>query len=637
MNPSRSSVHRDDIDGLRCLAILPVVLFHLQVHLFNGGYVGVDIFFVISGYLITAIVARDIRADRFSFVRFYERRVRRIAPALVAMLACVSVVAVWLLAPIDLKQYGVSLVATLFSFSNLYFWTQSSYFSPTFFKLLLHTWSLSVEEQFYLVLPITIFLLRNRWNRMRGVLIVIFLVSFAISCWMSEKMPTAAFFAPWSRVWELLIGSLLALFPTSSKFSKATYNILGIVGLVMTLWAMIRFGNVVRFPAPLAIVPCLGAALMIFSGEHGTVVGRVLSWPPFVFVGRISYSVYLVHWPLLLLAPIVALPGGKHDSIAGKCFLLLLSLALGAASWRYIETPFRVAKDTHWTSHRIWGGYAIATTLLLAGALGLIVSSGLPYRFPKEANHLLSKEVVPETSRLGTCFITTSDRFQRDFKPHDCTDLDPTRKNYLILGDSHAAAMWHPFVEQMPWIEFQQINSSGCLMIPGSYDVSNCGLAREFTFEQYLPVTKPDLTMLVQRWTSMSDVKQLASIAAWFRAHQEPLLIVGPTQEYSEPLAYLVALSERRKDNQLPQHFERRSLESLDTALAAESARLNVPYLSLREPMCKGVAYCTLYADGDREKLVMLDDSHLTPDGARMAIRYWINHGQLSGAGAFTK
>src|SRR5438045_534304 len=366
--------YRPDVDGLRGIAVVPVVLYHYGVPGFGGGFVGVDVFFVISGYLITELIYAEMRAGRFSIVHFYERRIRRIFPALFALLFFVTIAASVLLFPRDLRQYAKSLWATAVFGSNFSFWRQAGYFDTAAdLKPILHTWSLAVEEQFYLVWPAILFGLVylgravSRW-RMIVVICTILVLSLAESVRELQSAPTAAFYLLPSRMWELMLGAVLAVADLPRTGSLMIRNALATAGLVLIAWAVCTYNADTPFPALAAVAPCLGAALLIYTGEEGgTAPSRILSTGFLVFVGLISYSLYLWHWPLYVFARYyIDRPLSPPLAIT----LMLVSVLLGWLSYRFVEQPFR-ARKAFFSGRRLFAmaGAAIA----FATAAGIVV------------------------------------------------------------------------------------------------------------------------------------------------------------------------------------------------------------------------------------------------------------------------
>lgn len=342
--------YRREIDGLRAVAVIPVIFFHAGFKVFKGGFVGVDIFFVISGYLITTIILSDMNNQKFSIVTFYERRARRILPALFfVMLCCLPFAWLWLM-PNHLEDFSQSLTAVSAFSSNILFWRESNYFGiVSELKPLLHTWSLAVEEQYYVLFPLFLMALwkfRKRW--IFGSLIVVSVVSLMVAQWGAYNNPSAAFYLLPTRGWELAIGALIAfyfLYKTEHvdfiKSHKKTCEVLGFVGLLLICYAIYEFDKNTPFPSLYALIPTIGAGLIIVFSTSETVVGKFLGNKLVVGIGLISYSAYLWHQPLFVFA--------RHVSLAepGTALLFLLSvlsILLAYISWRFVESPFRDKK-----------------------------------------------------------------------------------------------------------------------------------------------------------------------------------------------------------------------------------------------------------------------------------------------------
>jgi peptidoglycan/LPS O-acetylase OafA/YrhL len=336
--------YRREIDGLRTLAVLPVILFHAGFSFFSGGFTGVDIFFVISGFLITSIILEELSVGTFSVVNFYERRARRILPALFLMMAaCLPFAWTWLQAG-DSKEFSQSLIGVSSFSSNFLFWHLSGYFDTSAeLKPLLHTWSLAVEEQYYVFFPLFLSLIW-RWGRpvAFGSLCVLALLSLAAAQWGSVHMPSASFFLLPTRGWELLIGSLVAFHLTGPKSSTATPPMLNqwgsATGLALILYGILMFDRDTPFPGICALVPTLGTALIILFARPDTVVGSILGNNVLVRIGLLSYSAYLWHQPIFAFARHRASSILTEAQYLG---LIVLTLNLAYISWRFVEAPFR--------------------------------------------------------------------------------------------------------------------------------------------------------------------------------------------------------------------------------------------------------------------------------------------------------
>jgi len=325
--------YRPDVDGLRALAVIPVVFYHAKLPGFNGGFIGVDIFFVISGYLISRIIGDQIATRSFSILRFYERRIRRIFPALFFVLMPCAVASTLLFVPREYRDFSQSLIAATIFAANILFWKESGYFNaPAEQKPLLHTWSLSVEEQFYLVFPWLLILL---WRLKRPfdlhLLVPLLLGSLFLSIWGVEYAPEAAFYFVHMRAWELLLGASLGLRLVTLPSSNSVRNVASIAGLLMILTAVHLYSPSIPFPGAYALLPCMGAALIIWSGESGDAktdsswIKNILSTSPFVTIGLVSYSLYLWHWPILVFAKSYLL---RNPSALEVTFLITLAFVL---------------------------------------------------------------------------------------------------------------------------------------------------------------------------------------------------------------------------------------------------------------------------------------------------------------------
>lgn len=337
--------YRAEIDGLRALAVMPVILFHAGFEWFSGGYVGVDVFFVISGYLITTIIISEMAEGKFSIINFYERRARRILPVLFfVMAACLPFAWLWL-TPSDLKDFGQSLVAASIFSSNILFWLESGYFdTATELKPLLHTWSLAVEEQYYILFPIFLILLGIK----RAVILLplVFVASLGAAQWGALNEPSATFYLLPTRGWELLVGVFAAFYLKYNTYLKshAVNQIFSLLGFGMIVYSIVAFDETTPFPSLYALVPTIGTGLLILTAVPKTFVHHLLSVSPIVGIGLISYSAYLWHQPLLAFA---------HHRLLGELsdlFLITLciaSLVMAWFSWRFVEKPFRDKKKTN--------------------------------------------------------------------------------------------------------------------------------------------------------------------------------------------------------------------------------------------------------------------------------------------------
>ena len=430
--------YRADIDGLRAVAIVPVVLFHAGASAFPGGFVGVDVFFVISGFLITGLIRHEIDTGRFSLVNFYERRVRRLFPALFAMLVLVSSCAAWLLLPADLADYGKSVAATSLFASNFLFWQEAGYFGRAAEEIpLLHTWSLAVEEQFYILFPLFLaFIAARARKRYVAATALVTAVSFALCvAWVAVERDGAFYLAP-ARAWELGMGALLALGAIPVSHRRHVRSVVGLLGLSALLGSVTLYTPATVFPGVTALLPCAGTAAIIWAGSGGhNVVGDALSARPVVLTGLVSYSLYLWHWPLLTLGRYYAV----RDLTALETTLLLtLAVVAAVASWRYVERPFR-GKSGLLARRRLFAAAAMLMGVAVVASTAAIVADGWPARSDPAVRRIVDGGNDRRT-RDWECGNTTLAKIRSGdlCRTGDSQAGAPT---FLVWGDSHARAM----------------------------------------------------------------------------------------------------------------------------------------------------------------------------------------------------
>jgi len=445
--------YRREIDGLRALAVLPVILFHAGFETFSGGFVGVDVFFVISGFLITTIILAELEQGKFSIVNFYERRARRILPALfLVMLVCIPFAWFWLL-PSDMKDFSQSLVAVSVFASNILFWRESGYFDTAAeLKPLLHTWSLAVEEQYYVIFPLFLMLfwkLGKRWILVT--LGLVFFVSLALAQWAAFAKPDAAFYLLPTRGWELLIGAFAAFYLSKAnrkEFGKSVSEIGGWLGVAMIMFAVFAYSKTTPFPGLYALVPTIGTALIILFATQQTTVGKFVGNKAFVGVGLISYSAYLWHQPLFAFARHKGLTEGSHIA-----FLLLsfLTLILAYLSWKYVEAPFRRRSII---SRRLIFSFGFVFTLffICIGYIGY-VKNGFESRFERvlsgDIGHIDFHKYIDE--KYFDCepkVIAENALSWEGFLR--CKQSKQGTPEVVLLGDSHAEHLFLGLAEYIP-------------------------------------------------------------------------------------------------------------------------------------------------------------------------------------------
>ncbi len=425
--------YRPEIDGLRAIAIISVVLFHAGIRALHGGFVGVDIFFVISGYLIGGIVYKEAQARTFSFAKFYKRRAKRILPAFFAVLLFCYVAAMLLLSPAELKAFATTAVAAISSTSNIQLWLSTGYFtSGAELNPLLMTWSLAVEEQFYLLFPIAMLaVMRRKSDRVVHAIAICSILSFGLSVWGVAHHPTMAFFLLPTRAWEIGVGALLAIRAGRqpqlvTRHAKLAAQSLSVLGAALLICAVVVCRST-QFPGFAALLPVVGTLLLIEA--RGTLASSFLSTKPMVFVGRLSYSWYLWHWPMLSFARIVS---DRPLGVGATVSIAFVSFFVALASFYFVEQPFRNSRTP---APRMLIRYAALLLIIAAPAVVVIAMKGLPQRRPQLAEMEARGANVTKDPCLAAYGKTT---------PHlssGCVAASTEQPTVALIGDSHAAAL----------------------------------------------------------------------------------------------------------------------------------------------------------------------------------------------------
>lgn len=616
-NSLTAFAHRPDIDGLRALAVLPVVAYHAGIRAVGGGFVGVDIFFVISGYLISSLLIREIAAGQFSILRFYERRIRRIFPALFAALIGTAVMAWNYNLPSELIDISKSAIAAVMSVSNFYFWQQAGYFDGSALsKPLLHTWSLAVEEQFYIVWPL-ILLLVYRYARRHALAATLWLtgISLVFSSIAAYTAKDAAYYLVPSRAWELLLGAIVAYGALPVPRSAIGRELYTASALLMIVASVFLINGDMPFPGLVAIPPTLGAAMIIAAGQQWplTVTGRLLTWKPVTFIGLISYSLYLWHWPISVYEFNNGMLLGEGADRTRKIAIIVVSIIAATLSWKFIEQPFRTGRFKPAPRPLAWFA-AITSSLIVAVSALAWAREGFPTRFPPEAIRMASwLDFKPATMfRDGTCFLRA--KVGEPKVADECVQLAADRKNLLILGDSHAAQLWWGLKETRTDVNVMQLTGVGCLpvLITKSGESSRCRELFDNAFKWLETERRIDTVVIAGRWTENS-LPAVENLIEWSATHQVKVLLIGPSVIYRAPLPRLLAESVQRENPSLPDQRWDLSLADLDKRMAELARSRNTPYFSLIDAMCMQQQCTTLTPTGNP---VVFDQEHFTDEGS---------------------
>ncbi len=618
-----SSSYRPDIDGLRALAVVAVILCHAQAKGFSDGFLGVDVFFVISGYLIHRDLVVRLAARRLSVLSFYGRRLRRTLPALYVAALLSVVASLFVLLPSDLETLARSLLSVLASVPNLFFLSQVGYFDANATTMpLLHTWSLGVEEQFYLAAPLLALALRPLAPRGRAAaMLASFVLAFLFTLVLQHMAPAAAFYLMPARIFEFLLGAVVAeewLPRLRKRWAAESLSGLALVGL---LFSFVAFAGAIPHPGWPTLVPCLATAALIHCGAGGgtrrTVAAALLSMRLPVAVGRISYSLYLYHWPILVLAGYAFLP----KTLPWRLGEGVLLAALSVASYRFVEHPFRQPSSI-WRQRApvlLPGGAAVlATCCVLALTLG-----GLPGRFRPEVDALAAYADYGSRKpfREGQCFITSRDKAE-GFDRDTCLALSSAQPNVLLMGDSHAAHLWSGLHATWPGVNFLQATASGCTPVLDAGGERRCATMMREMFDHFIPERQLDAVILSALWSD-ADVEPLRRTLEALDREGQRAIVFGPLPRYNMPMALLLARAVLHDDFDEVARHRLPETAQLDTRLRAVVAP-PATYISTWDAMCPN-GICRLFAA--RDVPMQFDYHHLTAPGvdalmATIALRH---------------
>jgi len=608
--------YRPELNGLRGLAVLLVLLFHLEFEWMQGGFLGVDVFLVISGYFISRNIIGDLQQEKFSFRKFYTKRLRRLFPALIFTLLIVLVAGYLWLTPSNYERLGQSTIFSSVSLSNFFFWSESGYFNvDSETKPLLHMWSLSLEEQFYLFWPLLLTLFFKFLRKYLLAIILIFIVgSVVLGELYIASQPDAVFFLIPFRMFEFLLGaSCIWLEPFALKKFKLGAELLFLLGLGLMISTAIFFDSATRMPGLLSLIPCAGAMLIIFAGK-----ARVMSWTlknkVVELIGKSSYSIYLIHWPLLVFYKYVSL---SQFGLAQQVVLGLLSIGLGLAMWYFIENTFRYPKKKTLKLDRVWIAVPLAVLMLCVFAGFVWNSEGIPSRYSGDL-YMTKEEILSNRKQY----------WKESNSKNDLLKGTPGKGHALVLGNSHAIDLIYALRYNGLESKITSLQTSGKCHNFGTptkeADSVHCAKKMKLNFSN-TNWAEADIVYLHDHWPVL-EIENLRLLLAKVRAKTKaPVFVFGPKMIYHEQVPEIVRSSMSNTPSVINNHAVQFSQKSLKVKINARLKR------EFRNPKYSDdkIYYIDMLTiqggDGmddfrvisDELKFLYFDASHLTETGSR--------------------
>jgi len=607
--------YRPDIDGLRALAVLFVLFFHAFPNWVSGGFIGVDIFFVISGFLISTIIFDGLDDGTFRFITFYSRRIRRIFPALIIILIVCAVFGWITLIPDEYEQFGKHIAGSAAFIPNIILWMESGYFDKAAgSKPLLHLWSLGIEEQFYLIWPFILWGMRGRRLTIFIIILSIIAASFLACVIGRHDFPVSHFYFPQSRFWELMIGAALAAITLYKKyiFSAAIErieifgggqskikNLQSFVGGSMIVYAAFNITSSYIYPGFWALLPTIGTYLLIAAGPEAWINRVILANKGLVWIGLISYPLYLWHWPLLSFAYIIK---GSRPSYIIRATLLLTSTLLAWGTYRLVEKPIR------------FGNYSKTKVIILlalmmaTGGFGFWISlEGAPNRFPEEIRTLLSRTY--ESAENPKSSLGASN--------------DPKGPLLVTWGDSHSRHLAAGLAQLQQDRSFRFTNFRWDYCSPESRPFDQCTYPSPVAMDKIRQL-KPDIVILSAFWFQYKNREQFIRDSVRFlqQIHVRKIILLGPAPFWSDPPRLLLYKAYKND----PEHHlpDRLSDENPgDAAVEKEASdlakQLGLVYLSARDFLCNEQGCLARIGDS----LIQGDLTHYTPTGSILIMRHF--------------
>lgn len=601
---------RWEIQGLRALAVLAVVIFHISPEHLPGGYIGVDIFFVISGYLIMGHIWKELKNDTFSFVGFYSRRVKRLFPALLFMIVISWMFAWQLLLPGEFAAFCKSIISSLLYVSNFWFYSKSGYFdSELHNSLLLHTWSLSVEEQFYIFTPILLYFLYRKNIPVVATLLVISLVSLVFSEALLHFDESLSFYASPTRFWQFMVGGLLSIHFTQNRLNRGGREVVCLICLLGLAYYMF-FVSGADFPGLKAVLPTLATAAIIYACQPQDISYRVLVNPVAKFFGNISYSLYLWHWPVII---IIHLSISPQMDLKLKLVALGLSVVLGYLSYVFIENRFRQTKSRDFGLGPLWSSVALSCAFV-AFALFIPKAKYTQYSSVEiEQEKYLS---YPATEyRDGQCFLSSKSNNFNYYDQKQCITATDEKFNILLIGDSHAAHWYAAMNSYLTGSQsLTQVTASGCRPVIQTRGEKRCTDLILWAYRSLINEHRFDRIVLSGRWKD-GEYKDLIETVDFLKKYTADIVVLGPIIEYKDDLPRLmVKLNSNEEIARLSRYEKIKSIDrSLSEALLPEEAK----YISVLDTICPTPSSCI---NSINNIPIQFDYGHLTYEGARLLL-----------------
>ncbi len=645
--------YRSDIDGLRAIAVLAVVSFHAFPNWLKGGFIGVDVFFVISGYLISTIIFKSLDKGTFSFYDFYARRIKRVFPALILVLVTFLIFGWFTLLANEYKQLGKHILAGAGFVSNIVFWREASYFdNAADTKPFLHLWSLGVEEQFYIVWPLILWFVLKRKLNLVTTTVIFAITSFVLNLKGIKQDSVATFYSLQTRFWELLTGSLLAwveLYKNNQYAhlrkklgsyisnivhlekqevgDKLLSNALSFFGFTLLAYGFLQLNKGLSFPGKWALIPVIGTLLLLISGSKAWVNRTILSNKIAVWIGLISFPLYLWHWPLLSFARIIY--DGEVSGRIISVIVVILSIVLAWLTYKHVECPLRFGK------HSKAKVITLCVLMVVIGCIGQYIYShdGLKFRLINKLNNGVNEALSYDWSkgfRHTECFIDDTDEKSSKFS-RICGEPSKNIRSILIWGDSHAASLYRGFDFQARSRNFSlyQFTASGCPPILNFYieNIQGCINSNKYVYEE-LKILKPDIVIMAASWASY-DVKYGLETLYYDKLIEtidklkllgiKNIIILGPLPMYKVNQANL--LIKRSSSNKIPNRTYSKFkpiINTYDEKIKNIASLTGVSFISPLDILCdfNGCLLSLPWGGASNIQPFSFDDSHLTSTGS---------------------